>query len=138
LSIGAFIGDRPPSVPSDLEAEPHDENAIFLSWADNSSDELGFIIERSAENEDNYTQIATVAEDTTAYEDYHLSSDTVYYYRLRAYKEASNSDYSASTSATTDRYSGSIWCFINTIVSIDDRRPGFSGISAGRVATGRQ
>jgi YVTN family beta-propeller protein len=117
LSIGAFIGDTPPSAPSGLEAEPHDENAIFISWSDNSSDELGFRIERSEENEDNYVQIASVAENTTAYEDYHLSSDTVYYYRLRAYKEASDSDYSASANATTDRYSGSIWCFISSMIN---------------------
>ena len=116
LSIGVFIGDTQPSAPTDLEAETHDENAIFLSWTDNSDDELGFKIERSTENEDNYAQIATVNENTTSYEDYHLSSDTVYYYRLRAHKEASNSDYSASATATTDRYSGSIWCFIGAMI----------------------
>lgn len=115
LSIGAFIGDTPPSDPSGLTAETQNENAIFIRWSDNSSEELGFRIERSEDNEDNYVQIASVAENTTAYEDYHLSSDTVYYYRLRAYKESSDSDYSASANATTDRYSGSFWCFINTM-----------------------
>lgn len=116
FSIGAFIGDTRPSAPSDLEATTHDENAIFLSWTDNSSSELGYKIERSTENEDNYTQIAIVDENTTAYEDYRLSSDTLYYYRLRAYKEASDSGYSVSASATTNSYSGSIWCFIGTMI----------------------
>jgi YVTN family beta-propeller protein len=115
FSIGVFIGDTPPEAPSGLAAETHDENAIFLTWTDNSDDELGFRIERSAEDEDNYTQVAVVNENATSYEDYNLSSDTTYYYRLRAYKEAAESDYSASASATTDRYTGSIWCFIDAM-----------------------
>ncbi len=114
-SIGAFIGDTQPSAPSELEAETDDENAIFLSWTDNSNDEVGFKIERSMEDEEDYTQIATVGKNKTSYEDYGLSSDTVYYYRLRAYKEASDSDYSASATATTDPYFGSIWCFIGAM-----------------------
>ena len=77
---------------------------------------MGFKIERSKKNEDNYVQIATVSADRTSYESYNLSSDTTYYYRLRAYKEASDSDYSASATATTDRYTGSIWCFIGAMV----------------------
>jgi len=115
-SIGVFIGDTKPSAPSDLEAETQDENTISLTWTDNSGDELGFKIERSKKNEDNYVQIATVSADTTSYESYNLSSDTTYYYRLRAYKEASDSDYSASANATTDRYTGSIWCFIGAML----------------------
>ncbi|WP_419661177.1 hypothetical protein Dvar_15980 [Desulfosarcina variabilis str. Montpellier] len=115
-SIGVFIGDTKPSAPSDLEAETQDENTISLTWTDNSDDELGFKIERSKKNEDNYVQIATVSADRTSYESYNLSSDTTYYYRLRAYKEASDSDYSASATATTDRYTGSIWCFIGAMV----------------------
>ena len=115
FSLGVFIGDTEPSAPSDLEAETEDTNTISLTWTDNSDDELGFKIERSQKNEDNYVQIATVGADKTSYKNYNLSSDTVYYYRLRAYKEASDSDYSASATDTTDRYTGSIWCFIGAM-----------------------
>jgi hypothetical protein len=80
------------------------------------NDEVGFKIERSKKNEDNYVQIATVAQNSTTFEDVNLSSDTVYFYRIRAYNEAADSPYSISTSATTQRYSGYVWCFINTMI----------------------
>ena len=115
-SIGTFFGDTPPATPSGLEAEPRDENGIDLSWTDESSDEWGFKIERSKENEDNYIHIATVAENSTTYEDFNLFSDTVYFYRIRAYNEAADSVYSVSASTATDRYSGYVWCFINTMI----------------------
>ncbi|MGA6924561.1 MAG: beta-propeller fold lactonase family protein [Desulfosarcina sp.] len=116
LSIGVFIGDTRPTAPSDLVAETHDETAIFLSWTDNSIDESGFKIERRSEDEDNYVQITTVAANTTTYEDYRVSSDTLYYYRLRAYKEASDSDYSASANDTTGSSTVSVWCFIDSML----------------------
>jgi YVTN family beta-propeller protein len=115
-AIGAFLGDMPPKTPSGIMAEPRGINGIGLSWTDESNDEVGFKIERSKKNEDNYIQIATVAQNSTTFEDVNLSSDTVYFYRIRAYNEAADSPYSISTSATTQRYSGYVWCFINTMI----------------------
>jgi YVTN family beta-propeller protein len=115
-SMGTFFGDTPPAKPSGLEAQPRGKGGIDLSWTDESADEWGFKIERSKEDEDSYIQIATVAENATTYEDFNLSSDTVYFYRIRAYKEAADSAYSVSASAATDRYSGYVWCFINTMI----------------------
>jgi YVTN family beta-propeller protein len=115
-SMGTFFGDTPPTTPSGLGAEPRDENSIDLSWTDESTDEWGFKIERSKGNEDNYIHIATVAENATTYEDVNLFSDTVYFYRLRAYNEAADSVYSVSASTATERYSGYVWCFINTMI----------------------
>ncbi len=115
-SMGAFIGDTQPDKPSSLGAETEDDNTINLTWTDNSDDESGFKIERSRDDEDGYSQIATVSAGTQSYEDNNLSSDTVYYYRVRAYKEASDSDYCASANATTDPNSGSVWCFIDSMM----------------------
>ena len=115
-SLGVFIGDTQPSAPGDLVAETQDANEISLTWTDNSEDEIGFKIERSEDDEDNYTQIATVSADSTSYDDYNLSGNTVYYYRLRAYKEASDSDYSSSATDTTDPQTGSFWCFIGAML----------------------
>ena len=114
-SMGTFIGDTQPDAPTGLEAEAEDDDTITLTWTDNSDDELGFKIERSREDEDSYSQIATVSADTVSYENKNLSSNTAYYYRVRAYKEASHSDYCTSATATTDANSGSVWCFIDTI-----------------------
>jgi YVTN family beta-propeller protein len=115
-SIGNFIGDTPPATPSGLEAGPNGIGRIDLSWTDESTDEWGFKIERSKENEDNYIHIATVAENSTTYKDVNLSSGTVYFYRIRTYNEAADSAYSVPASTVTERYSGYVWCFINTLI----------------------
>ncbi|WP_372682262.1 beta-propeller fold lactonase family protein [Desulfosarcina sp.] len=115
-SMGAFFGDRPPATPSGLEAEPRNTNTIDLRWTDESTDEWGFRIERSRENEDNYVHIANVDENSTTYEDFNLFSNTVYFYRIRAYNEAADSVHSVSISAATERHSGYVWCFINTVI----------------------
>ena len=116
MSIGAFIGDTPPSAPSGLSAETYKSNGIRLNWQDNSTDEVGFKIERRKENQDDYVQVATVKADTTTYDDHNLASNTLYYYRLRAYNEASDSAYSSSASARTARFSASVDCFIGTMM----------------------
>jgi len=54
----------------------------------------------------NYSQIATVNANTSSYTNTGLSSNTRYYYRVRAYNSAGDSlysnEYSATTSATTN------------------------------------
>lgn len=116
-SIGSFFGGTPPKAPTGLVAEPHKKKGADLSWTDESTDEWGFKIERSKENEDNYIQIATVAENTTTYEDTNLSGETVYFYRIRSYNEAADSPYSISTSVETERNLGYVWCFIGTMLN---------------------
>ena len=120
-SLGTFFGDTPPRTPSRLEAEPYGKGRIDLSWTDESSDELGFKIERRRESEDEYRQIATVDENSTTYEDTDLSRDTVYFYRIRAYNEAADSPYSIAASAETERYSVQFWCFINSVFWKDQK-----------------
>lgn len=115
FALGAFIGGTPPAAPTDLSAVEKGYNKIDLSWIDNSSDELGFRIERRLETEDRYTHVATVGADETAYTDSGLKGGTSYTYRVRAYNEAADSDYTSSTGATTDegRFS---WCFIQALL----------------------
>jgi hypothetical protein len=115
LSIGAFIGDTSPSAPSGLTAKALDDDVIRLKWIDNSTDEVGFKIERRKQNQTKYTQVATIHANKTSYDDDHLAGDTVYHYRVRAYKEASDSAYSASANAKTDSHSATIHCFINAM-----------------------
>jgi hypothetical protein len=119
--MGTFFGDTPPRTPSRLEAEPYGKGRIDLSWTDESTDELGFKIERRRESENNYIQIATVDENSTTYEDANLSNDTVYFYRIRAYNEAADSPYSIAASAKTERYSVQVWCFIKTLLNRDKK-----------------
>lgn len=115
VGLGAFIGGTPPSAPSELEAETSGHSSIDLTWTDNASDESGFKIERRPDGEDRYTQVDKVSEDTTSYTDTGLDSDTTYTYRVRAYNEAADSDYSGTAEATTDEGPFS-WCFIQTLL----------------------
>jgi transcriptional regulator CtsR len=90
----------PPNAPSDLVATPISSSQINLTWQDNSSDETGFKIERKT-GSGSYSQIATVGANVTSYSNSGLSASTTYYYRVRAYSAAGNSDYSNEASATT-------------------------------------
>jgi YVTN family beta-propeller protein len=114
-ALGAFIGGRPPNAPSGLEATMESSNEIVLSWTDNADDELGFKIERREDTEEGYVQIAKVDADEIDYTDTGLARATTYHYRVRAFNEASDSDYTSSASAATDEEQGS-WCFINLLM----------------------
>ena len=106
--------------PSNLSAADASTSNINLSWADNSFNELGFKIERKIGTGAAYSQIADIAADKTSYSDTGLNEATTYYYRVRAYDTAEDSDYSNEASATTDSKSsggGDGSCFVTTLSS---------------------
>lgn len=90
-----------PNAPSGLTALAVSADQINLSWTDNSDNEDGFKIERSKDNTSNWEQIATVGADVETYDNSGLSSNTKYYYRIRSYNTAGNSDYSNTDSDQT-------------------------------------
>src|SRR5262249_34902726 len=83
----------PPTAPSGLSATAVSSSQINLIWADNSSDESGFQIERSTDGV-NYAQVATAGANITSYSNTGLSASTLYYYRVRAYNSGGSSTYS--------------------------------------------
>jgi len=98
---------NPPAAPSGLTAAAV-SGQIDLNWTDNSTDEYGFEIERSADNGTNWDVLATVAADSQAYADTGLTPETTYDYRVRAFNGAGYSGYSNIASATTPASSGII------------------------------
>jgi YVTN family beta-propeller protein len=115
FGLGAFVGGTPPVAPSDLSAEQNGDDKIDLSWTDNSSDELGFKIERRPDTEERFVQIGTVDAGDTTYTDGGLPDGTTYHYRVRAFNEAADSSYTSSAGATTNEEKFS-WCFIQSLI----------------------
>jgi uncharacterized protein (TIGR02145 family) len=87
--------------PSNLAATANTLNSITLSWLDNTSDETGFEIQRSATSGTGFTPLITLDQNTTNYTDNSLSENTNYYYRIRAKKDASYSEFSSQLKAKT-------------------------------------
>jgi hypothetical protein len=74
---------------------------LTLYWADNSSNESGFRVERKTGSGGTYAEIAVVAANITSYTNYNLASSTTYCYRLRAYNSSGVSPYSNESCVTT-------------------------------------
>jgi peptidyl-Asp metalloendopeptidase len=89
-----------PAAPSNLTATASSNSAINLAWSDNSSNETGFRLERSADGV-NWTEFALTASNITSYSDTGLVASTSYQYRVRAYNSNGNSSYSNIGTATT-------------------------------------
>ncbi len=74
---------------------------LQLSWADNSSDETGFHVERKLGVAGEYSVIATTSANVTSYDDSGLADNTTYCYRVNAFNSAGNSAYSPELCGTT-------------------------------------
>src|SRR5207244_871517 len=87
----------PPSAPTNLAAIAGSPTQLNLSCADNSSNEIGFNVERSADGT-TFTQVATVGANVASYSDSGLTSGSTYFYRVSAYNSAGSSAYSNTVS----------------------------------------
>ena len=90
----------PPSPPSNLHAKPFSNSEIDLTWAFASSDADGFKLERRT-GTGSFTEIAVIDAGQRSYSDTGLTQATTYFYQIRAFNGAGNSDYSNQDSSTT-------------------------------------
>ena len=91
----------PPAAPSSLVGfpDPMTPPNIMLTWADNSSDETGFEVERSTTGGGvGFSNITTTSAGATSYTDATSLAGTTYYYRVRAVNLAGDSTYSSEAS----------------------------------------
>ena len=92
----------PPTAPAGLTASAVSRSQIDLAWALDGSNEDGFNIERcEGAGCLNFSQIATVGPDVLTYPDAGRTENTTYRYRVRAFNETGNSDYSSVAQAAT-------------------------------------
>ena len=89
-----------PSAPSGLNATAPSASAVELVWSDNSSNELEFQIERRSGG-GAFSLVASVAPDTTGFQDNTVAAGTTYTYRLLAVNINGVSGYSNEVSVTT-------------------------------------
>ena len=96
-NIGCTV---PPTAPTNLSAAGANQT-IVLSWADNSGLEDGYQVERSDDGVTFYSH-AWLPANATPFSDYPLSSNSTYWYRVRAMKNGGFSDLSNVASATSN------------------------------------
>jgi fibronectin type 3 domain-containing protein len=107
-AVAGGTGQTPPptvpGAPSGLAASAASASQINLSWADNSTNETGFRIERSTDGT-TWGLLTTVGANVKVYSNTGLSASTKYYYRVLAVGGSGNSGWSHVASATTQAVS---------------------------------
>ena len=91
-----------PAAPSGLTATAASSSEIDLSWTNNAANQTGFTIDQATNSD--FTQgltTVTVAANVTTYSETGLSSNTTYYYRVRATNANGDSANTSTASATT-------------------------------------
>ena len=89
-----------PGTPGNLLANATSSVEILLNWADNSTNETGFRIERSNDGT-NFAALTTVGANVNGYSDTGIAPATTYYYRVAAFNNNGDSGFSNVASATT-------------------------------------
>jgi len=90
----------PPAEPSALQAEVLSSTKIRLTWQDNSTDERGFRLERSAAGGD-FVTAGIIGPDATVFTDTWLTPGTTYTYRVVSHSGGGTSQPCAPVDGTT-------------------------------------
>ncbi len=96
--VTATTPAAPPSTPS-LNLPFATTASVSLSWS-NPNDETGFVLERSVGTSGNWSVLAALIADVTAYTDSNVVSLTTYFYRIKAINAGGASAYSIVRSVT--------------------------------------
>jgi hypothetical protein len=103
---GSGIVSATPAAPGELTATASHTGQIILRWTDNSSDEIGFQIERATDSLfSNFKVSFTVPANQSTFSDSTVATSTTYYYRVFATGADGNSTVSnvASTTSTASQ-----------------------------------
>jgi len=89
------ITSTPPAAnaPSGLVVNATGDTTTHLTWVDNSSDEYGFHIQRRMGTIGDYAQVGASGAGVNSFDDSGLASGQTYYYRVCAYQQAGDSQF---------------------------------------------
>jgi fibronectin type 3 domain-containing protein len=90
-----------PDAPDGLVVRAVSSSSIALSWSGVSPTPDEYYIYRKTIYDSNYTRVARVNYYYTSYTDTGLSANTTYYYKVSAYDDGREGDWSDSNYATT-------------------------------------
>ena len=102
-SANATTLPTPPANPTGLSATASttSPNDVSLTWTDAATNETGYEVERSTNNNSGFAKIADLGANASSYTSGELSSNTTYFYRVRAKNTGGESGYSNEASALT-------------------------------------
>src|ERR1041385_8423864 len=87
--------------PSDVKAIAVSTNEVRISWVDNTRREMGFRIARSILPSSDFRTVAEVARGEVKFADKTVQPNTTYYYKVRAFRGDSRTDWSEAVTVTT-------------------------------------
>lgn len=103
------VGAEPTvAAPSGLSATPVSTSQVNLAWSDNSTNETGFLVERSTSSGSGFAGIGSAVENATTYSDTAAVPGMTYYYRITATNELASSSASSQASATVPKMSATV------------------------------
>ncbi|MCC5021830.1 MAG: hypothetical protein J6386_03075 [Candidatus Synoicihabitans palmerolidicus] len=100
LALSNTTVEGTPDAPGSLVATAVTSGEVSLAWSDNSGNETGFVIERKT-GTGSFSELVTVAAESTSYSDGSVSGSTSYTYRVAAENTAGPSSYSNTDSVTS-------------------------------------
>ncbi|MBU0561527.1 MAG: T9SS type A sorting domain-containing protein, partial [Bacteroidetes bacterium] len=104
-------------APSNLSAASVSYKNVDLTWIDNSNNESGFIIERRNEPDTSFAVIDSVNVNQNSYDDIIVDEGSVYYYRVKAFNQFTESEYSGALMVETP-FNTISWCSVDRPDSI--------------------
>src|SRR5579884_1565892 len=96
-----------PAAPSNLSATVFSSHQVNLTWQDHSSNETGFILQRSR-NGGGWATLTKVGANVTSFSDSTVYSGTTYSYRVCAYNGFGDSAFSNATGSITPNTTGGV------------------------------
>jgi hypothetical protein len=103
VSIAVTTGAVAPDAPTGLTATTVATNQINLAWADNATNEVGYVVNRSLDST-NWTFVTLTAVNATNYSNTGLTTNTLYYYRVAASNAGGLSAYCFASARTWSVY----------------------------------